>query len=124
MHATRQMLLKMGASAGVALTGPVAPDFQGCGYSDPDHSWDGFLVQHNGGRMDGFLLRPTPVVVENPATRVDLRFHAACWYWLISPASTVRRLMRSAGVGKGSRFGSSSGARSRMPWPWCERPVL
>jgi phospholipase C len=39
---------------------PLAPDFQGCGYSDPDHSWEGFLVQHNFGRMDGFLQRPTP----------------------------------------------------------------
>jgi phospholipase C len=37
----------------------LAPDFQGCGYSDPDHSWEGFLVQHNDGRMDGFLQRPT-----------------------------------------------------------------
>jgi phospholipase C len=37
----------------------LAPDFQGCGYSDPDHSWEGFLVQHNRGRMDGFLERPT-----------------------------------------------------------------
>jgi phospholipase C len=38
---------------------PLAPDFQGCGYSDPDHSWEGFLIQHNGGKMDGFLQRPT-----------------------------------------------------------------
>jgi phospholipase C len=38
---------------------PLAPDFQGCGYSDPDHSWEGFLVEHNFGRMDGFLQRPT-----------------------------------------------------------------
>jgi phospholipase C len=38
---------------------PLAPDFQGCGYSDPDHSWEGWLVQHNEGRMDGFLQRPT-----------------------------------------------------------------
>lgn len=38
---------------------PLAPDFQGCGYSDPDHSWEGFLVQRNFGRMDGFLQRPT-----------------------------------------------------------------
>jgi phospholipase C len=37
----------------------LAPDFQGCGYSDPDHSWEGFLVQHDNGRMDGFLRRPT-----------------------------------------------------------------
>src|SRR5215831_14697888 len=39
---------------------PLAPDFQGCGYSDPDHSWEGWLVQHNFGKMDGFLQRPTP----------------------------------------------------------------
>jgi phospholipase C len=39
---------------------PLAPDFQGCGYSDPDHSWEGFLVQRNFGKMDGFLQRPTP----------------------------------------------------------------
>jgi phospholipase C len=38
---------------------PLAPDFQGCGYSDPDHSWEGFLVEHNFGKMDGFLQRPT-----------------------------------------------------------------
>ncbi|HEY2442810.1 MAG TPA: alkaline phosphatase family protein [Streptosporangiaceae bacterium] len=38
---------------------PLAPDFQGCGYSDPDHSWEGFLIQRNFGRMDGFLQRPT-----------------------------------------------------------------
>ena len=38
---------------------PLAPDFQGCGYSDPDHSWEGWLVQHNHGKLDGFLQRPT-----------------------------------------------------------------
>src|SRR6202167_3422505 len=38
---------------------PLAPDFQGCGYSDPDHSWEGWLVQHNYGKMNGFLQRPT-----------------------------------------------------------------
>src|SRR5215469_1466071 len=48
---------------------PLAPDFQGCGYSDPDHSWEGFLVQRNGGRMDGFLQRPTPPA-DNPGVRL------------------------------------------------------
>jgi phospholipase C len=38
---------------------PLAPDFQGCGYSDPDHSWEGWLIQHNYGKMNGFLQRPT-----------------------------------------------------------------
>ena len=44
---------------------PLAPDFQGCGYSDPDHSWEGFLVQHNFGKMNGFLQRPT-AAADNP----------------------------------------------------------
>ena len=43
----------------------LAPDFQGCGYSDPDHSWEGFLIQHNFGKMDGFLQRPT-APADNP----------------------------------------------------------
>jgi phospholipase C len=48
---------------------PLAPDFQGCGYSDPDHSWEGFLVQSNGGRMDGFLQRPT-APANNPGVKL------------------------------------------------------
>jgi phospholipase C len=38
---------------------PLAPDFQGCGYGDPDHSWEGWLAEYNFGKMDGFLQRPT-----------------------------------------------------------------
>ena len=41
---------------GVAhATYPLAPDFQGCSYADPDHSAGGALVQYAGGAMDGFL---------------------------------------------------------------------
>ena len=32
-----------------------APDWQGCAFADPDHSWDGGRTQLNGGRCDGFL---------------------------------------------------------------------
>jgi phospholipase C len=38
----------------VVRTHRLAPDFQGCGHPDPDHSWDGGRFQMNGGRMDGF----------------------------------------------------------------------
>ncbi len=34
---------------------PLAPDWQGCGHPDPDHSWTGGRTQLNGGRCDGFL---------------------------------------------------------------------
>src|SRR4051812_5344794 len=36
-------------------TRPLAPDWQGCGHPDPDHSWDGGRGQLDGGRCDGFL---------------------------------------------------------------------
>ena len=38
----------------------LAPDYEGCGYADPDHSWQGGLKQLNGGRMDGFLKTAAP----------------------------------------------------------------
>jgi phospholipase C len=32
----------------------LTPDFQGCDFRDPDHSWDGGRFQWNHGKMDGF----------------------------------------------------------------------
>src|SRR5215831_459312 len=56
----RHDMTYLSADGNVYRNYPLAPDFQGCGYSDPDHSWEGFLVQRNFGKMDGFLQRPTP----------------------------------------------------------------
>ena len=36
-------------------TWPLAPDFQGCAYADPDHSRQGIATQYADGRCDGFL---------------------------------------------------------------------
>jgi phospholipase C len=36
-------------------TWPLAPDFQGCAYADPDHTWQGVATQYANGRCDGFL---------------------------------------------------------------------
>jgi phospholipase C len=33
----------------------LSPDFQGCAFNDPDHSWEGGRQQVDGGTMDGFL---------------------------------------------------------------------
>jgi len=33
----------------------LAPDFQGCGHPDPDHSFEGGRVEYNGGACDGWL---------------------------------------------------------------------
>ena len=42
-------------SGAVHATWPLAPDFQGCDYADPDHPWQGIAVQYADGRCDGFL---------------------------------------------------------------------
>jgi len=36
-------------------TYPLAPEWQGCSLSDPDHTWQGAAVQFAAGRCDGFL---------------------------------------------------------------------
>jgi phospholipase C len=43
-------------SAGVShATYALAPDYQGCGHPDPDHSYGGGRVEYNGGACDGWL---------------------------------------------------------------------
>ncbi len=43
-------------SQGVAFkTYSLAPDFQGCGHHDPDHTYDGGRIQYNDGLCDGWL---------------------------------------------------------------------
>ena len=37
------------------ITRKLAPDFQGCGRPDPDHSFEGGRIQFNNGACDGFL---------------------------------------------------------------------
>ena len=52
----RQAGLSYADESGVTHpTWPVAPDYQGCQYQDPDHTWKGIAVQYAGGRCDGFL---------------------------------------------------------------------
>ena len=36
-------------------THALAPDFQGCGFADPDHSFTGARVEYDNGRCDGWL---------------------------------------------------------------------
>jgi len=43
-------------SGGFSATHELAPDFTGCAYPDPDHSYSGGRTQVNGGQMNGFLL--------------------------------------------------------------------
>ena len=52
-----------GRNAGLRYPGPdgklhathrLAPDFQGCGFKDPDHSFEGGRKEYDHGRLDGF----------------------------------------------------------------------
>jgi phospholipase C len=36
-------------------THPLAPDYQGCGHPDPDHSYEGGRVEYDNGACDGWL---------------------------------------------------------------------
>jgi phospholipase C len=36
-------------------THPLAPDYQGCGHPDPDHSYTGGRIEYDNGRCDGWL---------------------------------------------------------------------
>lgn len=36
-------------------TYPLAPDFQGCGHPDPDHSYEGGRIEYHDGACDGWL---------------------------------------------------------------------
>jgi len=43
-------------NAGVAhATAPLAPDYQGCGHPDPDHSYEGARIEYDNGACDGWL---------------------------------------------------------------------
>ena len=42
-------------SGGLHATHALAPDFQGCSFGDPDHSYSGGRAEYDGGRADGWL---------------------------------------------------------------------
>ena len=49
-------------------------NFQGCGFLDPDHSWDGGRTEMAGGRMDGFLKADSDVFSIGYYAEPDLPF--------------------------------------------------
>jgi phospholipase C len=52
----RQRGLKYADADGILhKTYPLAPDYQGCGHPDPDHSYEGGRIEYNGGACDGWL---------------------------------------------------------------------
>jgi len=55
-----------------------APDFTGCSYPDPDHSYDGGRTEHANGAMNGFLQTANPGLnAIGYYTETDLPFRSA-----------------------------------------------
>jgi phospholipase C len=75
----RQRGLSYRDASGVPhATYPLAPDFQGCGHPDPDHSYEGGRVEYNGGACDGWLRAgANDEYAIGYYTKKDLPFHAA-----------------------------------------------
>jgi phospholipase C len=71
---------------------PLAPDYQGCGYSDPDHSWVGFLLQSNGGKNDGFLQDPTGPAGFTDVVLADSNTFPIGYYTNLNPDGTPKLL--------------------------------
>ena len=56
-------------------TYPLAPEFQGCGNQDPDHSLEGGATQFTNGACDGFLkTSPDDIFPIGYYTQADLAF--------------------------------------------------
>jgi phospholipase C len=55
-------------------THPLAPDFQGCAFEDPDHSWEGGRTQYDGGALDGFRKSPNDDFALGYYEKADLSF--------------------------------------------------
>jgi phospholipase C len=58
-------------------THPLAPDYQGCGFNDPDHSWEGGRTQLNNGQCDGFLKGDNDVYAIGYYVEKDVPFLAS-----------------------------------------------
>jgi phospholipase C len=71
----RQAGLSYTDSAGRTFqTHRLTPDFQGCDFLDPDHSWEGGRIQLDGGRNDGFLRAQSDVFSIGYYAEKDLPF--------------------------------------------------
>ncbi len=69
----RQEGLAFADSAGVEHpTHELAPDFQGCAFLDPGHSYGDGRVQYDGGACDGWLLDGSDAAASNPAQANDV----------------------------------------------------
>ena len=110
---------------GVAhATYPLAPNFDGCGHPDPDHSRAGGLIEYNRGACDGFLRSASDLYAIGYYRHNDLPFFGrAAPAWTVCAAyfapvlapTDPNRIFLSAGAT--DRLGDSE-APSSLPTIW------
>ncbi|HEX6490628.1 MAG TPA: alkaline phosphatase family protein, partial [Gaiellaceae bacterium] len=105
-------------------TYPLAPNFDGCGHRDPDHSHAGGLIEYNHGACDGFLRSASDLFAIGYYRRDDLPFlgrSAPAWTVCASYFTAVlgptdpNRIFLNAGAT--DRLGDSD-APSSLPTIW------
>jgi phospholipase C len=99
-------------------THSLAPDFQGCAFEDPDHSWEGGRQQFNGGVLDGFRRSPNDDYAIGYYERGDIPFLPALadnftlydryFCSLLGPTWPNREYMHSATSGGNKKNASVS----------------
>jgi phospholipase C len=72
----------------------LGPDFQGCGYNDPDHSFRGGRAEYNNGRCDGWLRAgKNDLFSIGYYTQQDLAFLGAVAPQFVTPARYFAAIM-------------------------------
>ncbi len=86
-------------------------DWQGCGYNDPDHSYEGGRTQLDGGKCDGFLLGANDAYATSYYNRDQLPFYDA----LVDQATTYNQWFCSIlGPTYPNRFYTHAAATDRL----------
>jgi phospholipase C len=89
----------------------LADTRNGCGYNDPDHSYEGGRVQFNGGRLDGFRKGDNDDFALGYYTEADLPFYGP----LVKHATTFDRYFCSIlGPTYPNRFYTHAAATDRL----------
>jgi phospholipase C len=108
----------------------LAPDWQGCGHPDPDHSWEGGRAQVNAGAMDGFLAGENDEFAIGYYERNDLPFlpsvaheYLTCDRYfcsLLGPTIPNRLYQwgaQAAGLKDNTAVLESAASQGGFPWP-------
>jgi phospholipase C len=112
------------AAGNAHATFALAPDYRGCSYRDPDHTYRGGRIAYAGGACDGFLKNESDVFAIGYYTKRDLPFlgRAAAGFTVcdryfsafMGPTFPNRLYLH---CGRTDRIGNSATA-SRLPTIW------